>query len=116
MSPKGFFRRVGHSFEKAGSSLLNAGAKATGGILGASAGKAILSGIASYGPEVAEGAVMALKTGGRVPGGRNKPVHFIGHGSEYILPANAKPTKAQKKVVAKNRAKAKKNCSCHNFV
>jgi hypothetical protein len=116
MTIKSFGRKFIHGVEHAGNALGNAAGKAAGGILGAAAGKAILSGIASYGPEVAEGAVMALKTGGRVPGGRNKPVHFIAHGSEYILPSNAKPTKAQKKVVAKNRAKAKKGCDCHNFV
>jgi hypothetical protein len=116
MTIKSFFKKVGRGAQRGVGQLTNAAGKAAGGILGAAAGKAILSGIASYGPEVAEGAVIALKTGGRVPGGRNKPVPAILHGSEYILPANAKPTKAQKKVVAKNRAKAKKGCGCHNFV
>ena len=117
MSPKGFFRRVGHSFEKAGSSLTNAAGKAAGGILGGAAAKSILSYATSAAPEVAEAApLVLLKVGGRVPGGRNKPVPAILHGSEYILPANAKPTKAQKAIVARNRSKAKKGCSCHNFV
>jgi len=32
----------------------------------------------------------------------------IVHKGEYVLPKNAKPTKAQKAVVAKNKAKARK--------
>ena len=115
MGPKKFFKKVGKNIQAGGGQLVRAAGRGAGGILGAAAGKAILSGLTTYGPEVAEGAAIALKTGGRVPGGRNRPVNFVGHGSEYILPANAKPTKAQKAIVAKNRAKAK-GCSCHKFV
>jgi hypothetical protein len=115
MGPKKLFKKLGRNIQAGGGQLVRGAGKAAGGVLGAAAGKAILSGLATYAPEVAEGAVIALKTGGRVPGGRNKPVNFVGHGSEYILPANAKPTKAQKAIVAKNRAKAK-GCSCHKFV
>jgi hypothetical protein len=104
MTIKGMFKKVGRSIQAGGGELVKAAGKGAGSVLGAAAGRQILSGLATYGPEAAETAVM-LKTGGRIPGGRNKPVHFIGHGSEYILPANVKPTKAQKAVVAKNRKK-----------
>ena len=46
--------------------------------------------------------------GGHIPEKRNKAVPIIAHGSEYVLPANAKPTKAQKAIVASNKRKAKK--------
>ena len=117
MGPKKLFKKIGRNIQAGGGQLVRAAGRGAGGVLGAAAGKAILSGIATYGPEVAEEAapLLLLKTGGRVPGGRNKPVNFVGHGSEYILPANAKPTKAQKAIVAKNRAKSK-GCSCHKFV
>jgi hypothetical protein len=107
MTIKSFGRKFIHGVEHAGNALGNAAGKAAGGILGGAAGKSILSYVTSAAPEAAEAAPMLLlKTGGRIPGGRNKPVHFIGHGSEYILPANARPTKGQKKVVARNRKKA----------
>ena len=53
--------------------------------------------------------VAAFKTGGRIPGKRGKARLARVHGGEYVLPANAKPTKAQMKVVAKNKAKARKS-------
>ena len=48
-----------------------------------------------------------FKHGGKVKGKRGAPRKIIAHGGEYILPANAKPTAAQKKIVANNRAKAR---------
>jgi len=107
-------KKTGRSIQAGGGQLVRGAGRAAGGVLGAAAGKAILSGIATYGPEVAEGAAIALKTGGRVPGRRNKPVHFIGHGSEYILPSNAKPTKKQKSIVAKNRQKQRMGSFVYN--
>jgi len=107
MAVKKFFKKVGRNIQQTSGEFTKQAGRAAGGILGAAAGKALLSGIATYGPEVAEGAAIALKVGGRVPGSRNKPIHFIGHGSEYILPSNAKPTKGQKAIVAKNRQKQK---------
>jgi hypothetical protein len=47
--------------------------------------------------------IQSLKTGGKA-----KPGLAILHKNEYVLPANAKPTKAQKAVVAKNKKKEKK--------
>lgn len=57
---------------------------------------------------VQAGAVAAFKTGGRVPGKRGRARIAKVHGGEYVLPANAKPTKAQIKIVAKNKARARK--------
>ena len=49
------------------------------------------------------GGLAPFKTGGKIK--RTGPI--LAHKNEYILPANAKPTKAQRAVVAKNKAKAK---------
>ena len=46
--------------------------------------------------------------GGKVMAPKNKPAVAIIHGGEYVLPVNAKPTKAQKAIVAKNKKEAKK--------
>lgn len=53
------------------------------------------------------GLLPQLKTGGAVKGKKGRPVKAILHGGEYVLPANAKPTKAQKAIVASNKRKAK---------
>lgn len=50
------------------------------------------------------GGLLPFKTGGAV----KRTGRAIVHKGEYVLPANAKPTKAQKAVVAKNKAKGKK--------
>ena len=97
MGAKTFFKKVGRGLQSASGQFTNAVGRGAGTVLGSAAAK--------YALEAAP--LMLLKVGGRVPGGRNKPVPFIGHGSEYILPANAKPTKSQKSIVAKNRKKAK---------
>ena len=47
--------------------------------------------------------LLPFSTGGKVPGAKGRPVKAIVHGGEYVLPANAKPTKAQKAIVAKNK-------------
>jgi hypothetical protein len=47
--------------------------------------------------------IQSLKTGGRA----KKGLAML-HSGEYVLPANTKPTKAQKAVVAKNKKKEKK--------
>jgi hypothetical protein len=51
------------------------------------------------------GGLMPFKTGGAV-GPRNRACLL--HKNEYVLPANAKPTKAQKAIVARNKKNAKK--------
>ena len=93
MGAKSFMKKVGRGLQSGASQFTNAAGKGAGQVLG--------SGLAKYALEAAP-ALMMLKVGGRVPGGRNKPVPFIGHRSEYILPSNAKPTKSQKAIVAKN--------------
>lgn len=104
MSPTSFFKKIGRGLQSGAGKFTNAVGGAAGQVIGKAAGKQLLSSLAT---QAEEGAVMALKTGGRVPGGRNKPVMFVGHGSEYILPANAKPTKKQKSIVSKNKKKQK---------
>ena len=46
--------------------------------------------------------IQSLKTGGKA----KKGLAML-HSGEYILPANAKPTKQQKSIVAKNKKKEK---------
>lgn len=53
------------------------------------------------------GGLLPFKNGGAVPGKKNKPKLILAHGGEYVLPANAKPTKAQKAIVAKNKKRRK---------
>lgn len=67
---------------------------------GGSSGKALGSAIGTF----AGGLVPWFKNGGKV----NKTGPAVIHKGEYVLPANAKPTKAQKAIVAKNKAKARK--------
>jgi hypothetical protein len=55
------------------------------------------------------GDFLPFETGGAVktkPG--RKTQKAILHKGEYVLPANAKPTKAQKAIVARNKRNAKK--------
>ena len=49
-----------------------------------------------------------FRHGGRVTGKKGAARKIIAHSGEYVLPANAKPTLAQRRIVAKNKAKAKK--------
>ena len=51
------------------------------------------------------GGFLPFKTGGKVKGKKGKPVKAMLHGGEYVLPAHIKPTKAQKKAVAKGKKK-----------
>lgn len=108
MTIKRIFKKIGKNIQQVGGGLTKSLGKGLGGILGVAAGKSLLSSLTAAAPEIAEAApLLLLKRGGRVPGRRNKPVLFVGHGSEYILPANAKPTKKQKSIVASNKKKQK---------
>jgi len=49
------------------------------------------------------GGLSGFKTGGAV----KRTGRALVHKGEYILPSNCKPTKAQKAIVAKNKAKVK---------
>ena len=98
MGATSFFKKVGRGLQTGVSHLTNAAGKAAGGILGGAA--------ANYALESAP--LLLLQTGGHIPGRRNKAVPAILHGSEYVLPANAKPTKKQKAIVASNKRKQKK--------
>jgi hypothetical protein len=98
MGAKSFFKKVGRGLQSGASQFTNAAGKGAGQVLG--------SGIAKYALEAAP--LMLMQTGGHIPGRRHKAVPIIAHGSEYVLPANAKPTKKQKAIVASNKKKAKK--------
>ena len=67
-------------------------AKSLGGAVGAAAGTAF----------------EPFKHGGPVRGKKGAPRKAIVHGGEYVLPANAKPTAAQKRIVANNKKKSKR--------
>ncbi len=49
-----------------------------------------------------------FRTGGRVAGKNGKAKIAQLHAGEYVLPIGVKPTVAQKKAVAKRKAKTKK--------
>lgn len=95
-----FFNGVGRSIGRGASSLVNEAGKATGKVLGGAIGAGIV--------DIAPLALTAFKTGGLIKAPKGKPVKILAHGGEYVLPMNAKPTVAQKKIVANNKRKAKK--------
>ena len=79
-----------------------------GAILGralGSIGSALLPVKGIDGGQVGEtlGGLTGFKNGGAV----KRTGKALVHKGEYVLPKNAKPTKAQRAVVAKNKAKAK---------
>ena len=98
MTAKSFFKKVGRGLQSGAGNLTNAAGKAAGSVLGKAA--------ATYAMEAAP-ALLAFKTGGRVPGKKGKAIKIVAHSGEYILPLNVKPTKAQKAVVRKNKSKKK---------
>jgi hypothetical protein len=51
------------------------------------------------------GNLLPFKKGGKVPGKKGAPKVIMAHGGEYVLPVGVKPTKAQKAMVAKGKAK-----------
>jgi hypothetical protein len=117
MTAKSFFKKVGRGLQRGAGQLTNAAGKAAGGVLGGAAAKSLLSSLASAAPEAAEAApLLMLSTGGYVKGPKKKAIPAILHGQEYVLPANAKPTKTQKAIVASNKKKQKKGCKCGGFV
>jgi len=115
MGTKKFFKRVGRNIQRTGGALTTSAGKSLGGILGAAAGRQILAGLTAAAPVAEEAApLLLLKTGGYIRAPRNKKVPAILHGSEYVLPANAQPTKKQKSIVAKNRQKQRMGSFVYN--
>lgn len=98
MTAKTFFKKVGRGLQSGAGKFTNAVGSAAGGVLGKTA--------MTYALDAAP--ALLLKTGGHIPGPRHKAVPAILHGNEYVLPANAKPTKKQKAIVASNKRKQKK--------
>tara|TARA_R110002167_G_scaffold34984_1_gene111720 strand:+ start:836 stop:1111 length:276 start_codon:yes stop_codon:yes gene_type:complete len=83
-----------------------------GSLLGGEIGKLIggkkHSGLGSTLGTIA-GDFLPFETGGRVEVKKGRKTQkAILHKNEYVLPANAKPTKKQKAIVAKNKRDAKK--------
>jgi hypothetical protein len=117
MAVKKFFKKVGRNIQRTGGALTTGAGKSFGGVLGAAAGQRLLAGLTAAAPVAEEAApLLLLKTGGFIPGARHKPTFAILHGQETVIPANAKVTKHQKKVIASNKRNAKKECGCHKFV
>lgn len=90
-----------------------------GAILGKSAGRALgktlhlpkkLTGALGLAAEGAGAVLEPFATGGYVKGKKGtkkgQPVPILAHAGEFVVPLNAKPTKKQKKTVAKNKRKA----------
>jgi len=74
------------------------GGKLAGKILGG-----VLGSVGKVGGGLAGATLTPFAHGGKIPGHKGKPVPILAHAGEYILPHNAKPTKAQKAIVAKNK-------------
>jgi hypothetical protein len=98
MTAKSFFKKIGRSIQSGAGQLTRAAGGAAGAVLGKAAGTALLE---------AAPALLAFKTGGRVPGKKGKSLKVILHSGEYVLPLNSKPTKKQIAVVRKNKSKKK---------
>ena len=96
MTAKSFFKKVGRGIQSGAGQFTKAVGGAAGSVLGKAAGTALLE----YGP-----ALLAFKTGGRVPGKKGKALKILAHGGEYVLPMNVKPTKKQIAVVRKKNLK-----------
>ena len=97
MTAKIFFKKIGRGLQSGVGKFTNAVGSGAGGVLGKTAMTYAL-----------ESAPLLLRTGGHIPGPKHKAVPAILHGNEYVLPANAKPTKKQKAIVASNKRKQKK--------
>ena len=53
------------------------------------------------------GALLPFKTGGKIPGRKNKPKIILAHGGEWVLPVSVAPTKNQRNQIEKIKKKAR---------
>jgi len=95
-----------------GSELGKGVGSALGGIVGGKKGRELGGKLGGSVGSIGGGSLGVLapfKNGGAVGKGKRKgtPVQILAHAGEFVLPANAKPTKAQKAIVAKNKRNAK---------
>jgi len=104
MPIKSLFKKVGRSIQGGFGQATKALGGAAGGELGKALGKQIVSALST---QAEEAPLLMLSTGGYVKGPKKKAIPAILHGSEYVLPHNAKPTKKQKAIVASNKRKQK---------
>ena len=95
-------RRTRNTFKPVGNALVS-GLKTVGNTVK----DEVINHGAQVAGDVAMGALL-LKTGGRVPGKKNKAVRAIVHGGEYMLPVGVKPTKKQVEQVKKLKIKGSK--------
>jgi hypothetical protein len=95
-------RRTRNTFKPVGNALVS-GLKTVGNTVK----DEVINHGAQVAGDVAMGALL-LKTGGRVPGKKNKAVRAIVHGGEYMLPVGVKPTKKQVEQVKKLKIKSNK--------
>jgi len=95
ITAKKFFNKVGSGLEKGVGEFSKAVGKGAGQVLGSAAGK--------YIAESAPLALMAFRTGGRIPGKKGKAMKAIVHGGEVILPLNAPATKKQLAIIKRNK-------------
>ena len=95
-------RRTRNTFKPVGNALVS-GLKTVGNTVK----DAVINHGAQVAGDIATGALL-LKTGGRVPGKKNKAVRAIVHGGEYMLPVGVKPTKKQVEQVKKLKIKGSK--------
>ena len=96
-------RKARNTFKPVGNALVS-GLKT----IGNNVKDAVVNHGAEVGTDLALGALL-LKTGGRVPGKKNKAIKAIVHGGEFMLPVGVKPSKKQIEQVKKIKLKAKKN-------
>jgi len=115
MAVKKFFKKVGRNLQRTGGEITRSTGKGIGGVLGAAVGSRILAGLTAAAPVAAEAApLLLLSSGGFIKGPRHKPTFAILHGQETVIPANAKVTKHQKKVIASNKRKQKAGTFIYN--
>ncbi len=94
MTVKTFFKKIGRGIQSAVGETTKSFGAGIGSVLGPAAGNALIE---------AAPALLAFKTGGRIPGKKGKKILILAHSGEYILPCNSSPTKKQQLVVKKNK-------------
>jgi len=94
MGTKKFFKKVGRGVQASIGEASKSFGKGVGGVFGTAAG--------TYALEAAP-ALLAFKTGGKIPGPRNRAIQVLAHGQEHILPAGVKLTQGQRNAIAKNK-------------
>ena len=106
MTATSFFKKIGRGLQNGVGNAVGEFGKVAGG-LAAKAGADFLTAAPAL-ETAGEVGLVALRTGGLIRAPKGKPIRILGHGQEYVLPTNAKPTKKQRSIVASNKRKQKK--------